>query len=58
MMTARTVFRPIRTPEQIATEERENAINAMIDIVMTDNIRSNCADLYDAGYRKFEIVEE
>ena len=50
-------FRPIRTPEQIAAEERELAINAMIDtlghptaILMRESI---LGALYDAGYRKF-----
>ena len=47
-------LKPVRTPEQIAAEEREKSISEMVDICMTDNIRSNCADLYDAGYRKQE----
>lgn len=52
-------FRPIRTPEQIAEEERKR---------ITDDIQRVCVDgenngvpfheaLYQAGYRKFEIVE-
>lgn len=49
--------RPVRTPEQIAAEERERDIDKMVSVVLTDNIRANCADLYDAGYRKFEIVD-
>lgn len=46
-------FRPIRTPEQIAAEQREKAINDMAKIVgwVPTNIDS-FAKLYDAGYRK------
>lgn len=53
-------FRPIRTPEQIAAEERETELNRMVATVsMLDKgwARKVCAGLYDAGYRKFEIVE-
>lgn len=50
-------FRPVRTPEQIAAEKREKAI---------EELRANApgiawksaAAIYDAGYRKFEIFEE
>ena len=51
---ARTLFRPIRTPEQIAAEERENELNRMVATVsMLDKgwARKVCAGLYDAGYR-------
>ena len=49
-------FRPIRTPEQIAADEREAAIKEIASVI---NI-ANCMDcgthtataLYDAGYRK------
>lgn len=54
-------FRQIRTPEQIATEEREHELNRMVATVsMLDKgwARKVCAGLYDAGYRKFEIVDE
>lgn len=46
-------LRPIRTPEQIAADEREKAINEMAKIVgwIPANIDS-FAKLYDAGYRK------
>ena len=56
-------FKPIRTPEQIAAEQREKAINQMIDDtniltgVISDR-RIMAGQLYDAGYRKFEIVPE
>lgn len=55
-------FRPIRTPEQIAAEEREKAIRQMIDDtnILTGIMRDRrimAGQLYDAGYRKFEIVE-
>lgn len=44
-------FRPIRTPEQIAAEEREKAIDDMERIV--PHLGSVAAGkLYDAGYRK------
>ena len=64
MMTARAVFRPFRTPEQIAAEVRENNCEAMLEIIkaspwgMTAGPQEVIALLYDAGYRKFEITEE
>lgn len=54
-------FRPLRTAEQIAAEEREAELNRMVATVsMLDKgwARKVCARLYDAGYRKFEIVED
>jgi hypothetical protein len=54
-------FRPIRTAEQIAAEEREAELNRMVATVsMLDKgwARKVCAGLYDAGYRKLESVEE
>lgn len=53
-------FRPIRTPEQIAAEDRERDIDAMVKSCPypgSDFSRIDCAALYDAGYRKFEIVD-
>lgn len=53
-------FLPIRTPEQIAAEERERAIQKMwfsVRTVDADHIKIQkqvCADLYDAGYRRTE----
>lgn len=47
-------FRPIRTPEQIAAEEREKAIAAMQRIVSSGDPhygRKVCEALYDAGCR-------
>jgi hypothetical protein len=44
-------FRPIRTPEQIAAEERAKAIKEMLSIVGGSEHRV-CVELYDAGYRK------
>lgn len=55
MMVARTVFRPIKTAEQLAYEERERAIDEMFKII--DNVpegESRLAHLYDAGYRRVE----
>ncbi|HEP7907062.1 TPA: hypothetical protein ACRMT7_006019 [Pseudomonas aeruginosa] len=54
-------FRPIRTPEQIAAQEREKAIDAMLDLDpphesgfgMTSR-RQFCEVLFDAGYRRQE----
>ena len=54
-------FRPIRTPEQIAAEERETELNRMVATVsMLDKgwARKVCAGLYDAGYRKLEITDD
>lgn len=50
-----TLFRPIRTPAQLAAEEREKAIE---DICNTsgDKVTPRSAGLlYDAGYRKIEV---
>lgn len=53
-------FRPIRTPEQIAAEEREKAIAEMLT-------STNCSgrpwiekfgELYDAGWRKADAPEQ
>ena len=54
-------FRPIRTPEQIAADERTKACDRMYGVIL-DSIpeerRKNgsdiCEALYDAGYRKVE----
>lgn len=61
MMTARTVFRPIRTPEQIAKDDRSKACDRMFGVILDklpQGQRSNgsdiCEALYDAGYRKVE----
>lgn len=48
-------FTPIRTPEQITAEEREKAIDGMLEIIdagFFDNARAIYAAIYDAGYRK------
>lgn len=50
-------FRPIRTPEQIAAEERKAAIDAMSGEVGNANHEACsswdvCEALYDLGYRK------
>lgn len=53
-------FKPLRTPEQIAAEEREKAIKAMVDVLqVSDNLSGTaeyivCGILHDAGYRKKE----
>lgn len=50
-------FRPIRTSEQIAAEERERYITRMWSTIVTERggdvavQRKVCADLYDAGLR-------
>jgi len=49
------VFRPLRTPEQIAAEERRAAILEMKGHLSFSDYREaeqHCAALYDAGYRK------
>ncbi len=48
-------FRPIRTPEQSAADEREAAIDAMLAATPapgSDISLRVCEKLYDAGYRK------
>lgn len=53
--------RPIRTPEQIAAESREKAVEAMVKIIRRADWNSDAemvGELYDAGYRKFETTEE
>jgi len=46
-------FRPIRTPEQIAAEEREKAIEEMVHDHDNDQLRAWAAYVYDIlGYRK------
>lgn len=54
-------FRPLRTPEQIAAEEREKAIDAMLDLdpphengLGLTSRRQFCEILFDAGYRRQE----
>ena len=51
------LFRPIRTPEQVAAEDRDKAIEGMIaDTNILTGIMSDrrimAGQLYDAGYRK------
>lgn len=48
-------FRPIRTPEQIAADDREAAIDEMLAATPapgSDISLRVCEKLYDAGYRK------
>lgn len=48
-------FRPIRTPEQIAAEERVKAIDEMAAVYKSNyegHVKDGCQALYDAGYRK------
>ncbi|ATG86294.1 hypothetical protein [Pseudomonas phage IME180] len=48
-------FRPVRTPEQIAAEEREKAISEMVAAIGSPwpgTFKRFCEILYDAGYRK------
>ncbi|MGU1462902.1 hypothetical protein ACSEVU_26020 [Pseudomonas aeruginosa] len=51
-------FRPIRTPEQIAAEERRNSIlhlaNILIDSRGQCNEYSQAEAIFDAGYRRQE----
>jgi len=45
-------FRPIRTPEQVAADEREAAIKEIEELIAGYSYR-NCAEiLHDKGYRK------
>lgn len=50
-------FRPIRTPEQIAEEDRDRAIEEMREIITADDLKGfgitmQLGAIYDAGYRK------
>lgn len=48
-----SLFRPIKTPEQIAAEERLHAIDEMNDLILGWGVEKRMlAALYDAGYRK------
>jgi hypothetical protein len=52
-------FRPIRTPEQIAAEEREFSIIEIERVAMSGGSAKTMAEaIHDAGYRKFEITNE
>ena len=49
----KSYFRPIRTHEQIAADEREAAVNGMLCYDALGGSRRGLAEaLYDAGYRK------
>lgn len=53
-------FRPIRTPEQIKAEQREKDIVELLNVFPTLNGSplAYAQAAIDAGYRKFEIVDE
>lgn len=52
------MFRPIKTPEQIAAEERQQAIDEMMDLAERyGTVKGIMSALYDAGYRKMEVEE-
>ena len=55
-----TFFRPVRTPEQIAAEERAAQIEQMILVDEKGSLSRThfCGMLYDSGYRKLEIANE
>ncbi len=50
------LFSPIHTPEQIAADEREAAINEIGNLIASvgPTFRDQATRLYDAGYRKME----
>ena len=49
------MFRPIKTPEQMAAEERRQVIDEMIKLVKICRTHKDIMHvLYDAGYRKTE----
>lgn len=49
----RPIFRPIKTAEQLATEQRARAVSEMVDTLKRFNsIHEACGMLYDAGYIK------
>lgn len=51
------LFRPIKTPEQIAAEERQQAIDEMMHLAVAPcrSYKDVVSALYDAGYRKTEV---
>lgn len=50
------LFRPIKTPEQTAAEDRLHAIDEMNDLILGWGVEKRMlAVLYDAGYRKTEV---
>lgn len=55
-------FRPIRTPEQIAAEERDKTVRKILDEMPDGFPNGHTGAVVDwmlgQGYRKFEIVEE
>ena len=57
-----TFFRAIRTPEQIAAEEKGCAVTDMLCIVSGPDLKgrgvtNQLEALHDAGYRKFKIAD-
>lgn len=52
-----TMIRPFKTSEQIAVEERQQAINEMYMVFVTKGraMHGDLGVLYDAGYRKTEV---
>lgn len=51
-----SLFRPIKTPEQITKEERLQAIGEMLALVQPGcTYMDVMMILYDAGYRKIEV---
>lgn len=50
------LFRPMKTPEQIAAEERQQAIDEMMGLAERyGTVEGIMSALYDAGYRKTEV---
>lgn len=54
--------KPVRTPEQIAAEAKGRAVTDMMVVVTSRSLRgkggtAQLEALYDAGFRRFEIVE-
>ena len=52
-----SLFRPSKTPEQIAAEERDEAIEEMVELLIMHGktMRGDMRVLYDAGYRKTDV---
>ena len=50
------LFRPLRTPEQIAAEEKSKAVDEMLDSAgLWISLKDVMETLYDRGYRKTEV---
>lgn len=51
-----SLLRPLRTPEQLAAEEKSKAVDEMLDSAgLWISLKDVMETLYDRGYRKTEV---